>query len=105
MLRNLQVRAARFRRGNLVQPRLPIGDGLVRSIPPSHFDLLRRFLQELKSVAVDRDAPFVAFPRTVSDVVCSFWINFGAGQGWLELSKPWLSIKAKDALIIASYAI
>ena len=43
-----------------------------RSTPPHYFDLLRRFLQELKSVAVDRDAPFVASRARLSDVVCSF---------------------------------
>ena len=72
MLRNLQVRAARFRRGNLGQPSTANRRRPGRSVPPQYFDLLRRSLQELKSVAGDRDAPFVASRERVSDVVCSF---------------------------------
>jgi hypothetical protein len=72
MLRNVQVRAARFRRGNLVQPSTANRRWPTRSILPQYFDLLRRFLQELESVAVDRDAPFVASRARVSDVVCIF---------------------------------
>ena len=58
--------------GNLVQPSTANRRRPGRSVPPQYFDLLRRSLQELKSVAGDRDAPFVASRERVSDVVCSF---------------------------------
>jgi hypothetical protein len=44
---------------------------------------LRRFIQELKSVAVNRDAPFFASRARVSDVVCSFGSTLEqAKDGW-----------------------
>jgi hypothetical protein len=60
-------------------------------IPPYHLDLVRRFLQELKSVAVDRDAAFVAFLRTVSDVLCSF------GSTLEQAKDGWNSVTATEA--------
>jgi hypothetical protein len=89
MLRNLQVRAARFRRGNLVQPstanrRWPGGRYLL-SI------LIVAPLSGAEIVAVDRDAPFVASRARVSDVVC----NFGST---LEQAKDgWNSVTATEA--------
>jgi hypothetical protein len=91
VLRNLQVRAARFRRGNLVQPSTANRRWPGRSIPPQYFDLWRRFLQELKSVAVDRDAAFVASRARVSDVVCSF------GSTLEEAKDSWNSVTATEA--------
>ncbi len=61
-----------------------------RPIPPQYFDLLRRF-QELKSVAVDRDAPFVASRARVSDVVCSF------GSTLEQAKDGWNSVTATEA--------
>jgi hypothetical protein len=91
MLRKLQVRAARFRRGNLVQPSTANRRWPGWSIPPQYFDPLRRFLQELKSVAVDRDAPFVASRARVSNVVCSF------GSTLEQAKDGWKSVTATEA--------
>jgi hypothetical protein len=74
----------------LCNPVLPIGDGLVGRYLLQYFDLLRRF-QELKSVAVDRDAPFVASRARVSDVVCSF------GSTLEQAKDGWNSVTATEA--------
>ena len=73
-----------------MQHRLPIGDGLVGRYLLSIL-ICCAALQELKSVAVDRDAPFVAFPRTVSDVVCSF------GSTLEQVKDGWNSVTATEA--------